>query len=48
MKLLYYYRNGNIKGVVNGTNAHAQVHTHNYYTTEIKLVITSCEVILSK
>jgi len=47
MKLLYY-RNGNIKGVVNDTNAHAQVHTHNYYTNEIKLVITSCEMILSK
>jgi len=45
---LLYYRNGNIKGVVNDINAHAQIHTHNYYTTETKLAITSCEVILSK
>jgi len=29
-----------MKGVVNDTNAHAQVHTHNYYTTEMKLSIT--------
>ena len=47
MKLIYY-GNGNIKGVVNDTNAQAQEYTHNYYTTEIKLVITSSEVILSK